>query len=170
MTYTLVFGFSSSRDYARAVRLASAVPGYAAEGAGHDIRHCVPVDASAARLLDELLALVSAWRSSTLLADGVAVGRPGALRTVLACQRQHARSGLGVLHCWGLPAVERGRVPCRLLERVLPWTLAGEYATRGSCRDCSLRTRVSCCWTPARPATPVRWYATRSPAAAGRAT
>jgi hypothetical protein len=30
--------------------------------------------------------LVSAWRSSVLLADGVAVGRPGALRTVLACE------------------------------------------------------------------------------------
>jgi hypothetical protein len=128
MTYSLVFGFSSSRDYARAVRIASAVPGYASEGAGHDILHYVPVEASTAPLLDELLALVSAWRTSRLLADGVAIGRPGALRTVLDCQRQRLRSGLGALHCWGLPAVERGRVPCRLLERALPWRLAGEYA------------------------------------------
>ena len=128
MTYTLVFGFSRSRDYARAVRLAGAVQGYASAGAGPDISHSVPVEGSAAPVLQELLVLVSAWRSSVLLADGVAVGRPGALRAVLACRRQGVRSGLGALHCWGLPALERGRVPCRLLERVLPWTLSGEYA------------------------------------------
>ena len=128
MTYSLVFGFSTSRDYARAARLAVSVPGYASEGAGRQVRHSVPVDGSAAPLLEELLVLVGTWRSTALLDDGVVIGRPGALRQVLACQRQRARSDLGELHCWGLPAVDRGRVPCRLLERALPWMLGGEYA------------------------------------------
>lgn len=128
MTYSLVFGFSTSRDYARAVRLAAALPDYANEGVGREVRHSVPVDGSAASLLEELLVLVGAWRSSVLLADGVAIGRPSSLRGVLTCQRTRERSGLGELHCWGLPAVDRGRVPCRLLERALPWMLSGEYA------------------------------------------
>ena len=131
MTYALVFGFSASRDYARAVRLAGSLPGYASEGADREIRHFVPVNGAALAQLEELLALVGGWRSSSLVADGSALGRPGALRAVVACQRARARSGLGELHCWGLPAVERGRVPCRLLERVLPWRLGGEYADSG---------------------------------------
>ena len=128
MSYSLVFGFSTSRDYARAVRLASALPSYRSAGADREIRHSVPVDGAAPAALEELLTLVGAWRSSVLLADEIPIGRPTALRAVVACQRSGARSGLGELHCWGLPAVVRGRVPCRLVERALPWMLDGEYA------------------------------------------
>lgn len=128
MTYCLVFGFSRSPDYARAVRLAASLPDYATEGAGRAVRHSVPVGGAGSPALEELLTLVGGWRSSSLLADGIPVARPAALRQVVACHRQRARSGLGELHCWGLPTLERGRVPCRLLERVLPWMLGGEYA------------------------------------------
>jgi len=128
MTIILTFGWSTSSEYARAVGLAESLPGYQCEGASRAVRHQVPILGAPLPVLEELLSLVRGWRSSVLLDDGEVIGRPGSLRRVVDCQRRRARSALESLHCWGLPAVARGRVPCRLVERVLPWALVGEYA------------------------------------------
>jgi hypothetical protein len=78
----------------------------------------------------ELVDLSGDWKNTRLLVDGVRAG-PGALHrllSVLACMRDRELSGLEELHCRGLPERHRGRVPCRLIERALPWHLADHYA------------------------------------------
>ena len=74
--------------------------------------------------------MVIGWRGVSLAADGVVLGdaRLWALRHVLGYHRERQRSGLEGLYCRGLPGPERGRVPCRLLERRLPWALSSDYA------------------------------------------
>ncbi len=128
--YALSFGSSSSPNYRRAVALAQTLPGYETDGSGREIRHLVPLTHTHVDRLDELLGLVIGWRGTSLAAGGVVVGSAQlwTLRQVLACHRDRQRSGLEGLYCWGLPGLERGRVPCRLLERLLPWDLTGDYA------------------------------------------
>ncbi len=127
--YELTFGFSTSPNYERAVRIASAVPGYRTKGGQRGVLHIVPVVPAQAEQLARLLAFVSNWRSFSLAVDGVDVGRRHvwALSRALSCYRDRRLGGLDELHCWGLPG-RRGRVPCRLVEGRLPWRLEGDYA------------------------------------------
>ncbi len=127
--YELTFGFSTSPNYARAVSIANTVPGYRTVGDQRAALHIVPVAAAHAAQLGLLLALASSWRSLSLTIDGVDVGRQriGALLRVLSCYRDLRLGGLEELHCWGLPG-RRARVPCRVIDGLLPWRLEGEYA------------------------------------------
>ena len=149
--YELTFGFSTSPNYARAVRIASAVPGYRTAGDQRSALHIVPVAPAHATRLGLLLALASGWRGFSLTIDGVDVGRQGiaALLRALNCYRDRCLGGLKELHCWGLPG-RRGRVPCRAVEGHLPWRLEGDYvdsALLGSWR----RSRARAWWRLARP-------------------
>jgi hypothetical protein len=80
--------------------------------------------------VSELVDLSRGWKSTRLLVDGVQAGPEALYRllSVLACMRERELSGLDELHCWGLPERHRGRVPCRLIERALPWHLTDHYA------------------------------------------
>ena len=50
------------------------------------------------------------------------------LLVMLSCFRRCQRSRLGLSYCWGLPERERGHVPCRLINDVLPWTAPDDYS------------------------------------------
>ena len=41
--------------------------------------------------------------------------------------RLRYRHRLGTAFCWGLPERGRGRVPCRLIDDVLPWPVPPDY-------------------------------------------
>jgi hypothetical protein len=128
--YALTFGLSPSPNYERVVAIARTVVGYRAEGGDRNLLHVVPVDSACVGQLEQLVALTGNWRSLSLTANGIDTGRRHiwALLRALRCYRGRCVGGLEELHCWGLPGARRGRLPCRLIDRRLPWLLEGEYA------------------------------------------
>lgn len=127
--YALEFGFSTSPSYRRAVDIAKRIPGYSEAGAGRMRTHSVPVSEQRLDEVGELVELVRGWRSARLCVDGVQAGPRALYRLVvmLTCFGERRLSGLDELYCQGLPAWPRRRVPCRLVDRVLPWRLEGDY-------------------------------------------
>jgi hypothetical protein len=127
--YTLRFGYSPSASYGEAVRLASALPGYVVEESGRHARHTVPIDTESLPGLGPLLNIVRGWRSTELLASDVPQGaaRLWALERVIACYQARELSGLEELHCRGFPGLGGRGVPCRLVDRSLPWAPGDEY-------------------------------------------
>lgn len=128
--HVLSFGFSRSPNYKRAIVVALRIPGYSEAGEGRHRIHMVPITHERVDDVTELVDLTRGWKSTRLLVDHVQAGS-GALHrllSVLACFRDRELSGLEQLHCWGLPEWPRGRVPCRLIERALPWHLEDHYA------------------------------------------
>ncbi len=128
--HVLSFGFSRSPNYERAITVARRILGYSEAGEGRHRIHAVPITHERFDDVTELVDLTRGWKSMRLLVDDVQAG-PGALHrllSVLACFRDRELSGLEELHCWGLPEWPRGRVPCRTIERALPWHLEDHYA------------------------------------------
>jgi hypothetical protein len=128
---TLTFERSSSPYYREAVRLARTVPGYRRSGDEERERHSVPL--AALPLAERLLRLVTGWRGSLVQVQGIALYGLETFRLLqmLGCYRRRERSRLGTLYCWGLPERGRGRLPCRLVGAVLPWTPPEEYGDPG---------------------------------------
>ena len=128
--HVLSFGFSRSPNYERAIAVALRIPGCSEAGEGRQRIHTVPITHERFDDVTELVDLTLGWKSTRLLVDGVQAG-PGALRrllSVVACLQDRELGGLEELHCWGLPEWPRGRVPCRLIDRALPWHLEDHYA------------------------------------------
>lgn len=130
LSCTLTFERTSSSYYREAVRLARAIPGYRREAEGERERQTVPLTIATLPLSERLLRLVAGWRGSVVEADGIALYGVEMLRLLgmFSCYRRHERSRLGLLYCWGLPDRGRGRVPCRLVNAVLPSTVLDDYA------------------------------------------
>ena len=128
--YVLRFGASPSHHYPAAVHLARRLPGYRTSGGDGPREHCVPVTRTHLPQIARLLALVEGWKHTRLTVGRTTldVQHTWTLVQVLACHRDRGHSGLGELYCWGLPGAPRGRLPCRRLDRVLPWPLPPEYA------------------------------------------
>jgi hypothetical protein len=136
--YALRFRYSSSPGYEEAVRIARTMPGCVVDETGRRATHTVPVQPESLTAVSQLLGIVRGWRSTELLADGVplSVARLWALERVVSCYRDRELSGLEELHCRGFPGPRGGTMPCRLIERSLPWVVPAEY------RDVALLPRL----------------------------
>ena len=122
------FGTSPSVHYARAVDLAQRLAGYHASGAGPHLVHSVALEASLAdegtwEQLQQLLRLVSGWRSASLklagrpLPYGLLLARLGPVR---ACYAQQLRHGAADAYCSGkrAPGDEASHFGCRFAQGV----------------------------------------------------
>ena len=129
LRWTLTFERTASPYYREAVRQARALPGYRHLSEEQREAHCVPLTVTILPLAERLLRLVAGWRGSVVEAEGLALDGVEMLQLLhtFRCYRRHERSALGTAFCWGLPERGRGRVPCRLIDDVLPWPVPPDY-------------------------------------------
>src|SRR6516225_8092656 len=109
---TITFGKSASPLYARALQLAQSLSGYQETGKGKELVHTVTVTVSLAHeatweKLDQLLRLVSAWRSASVHIAGQPVrgwALLARLAQVKACHARKLRHSAGAGYCCGKEA------------------------------------------------------------------
>jgi hypothetical protein len=128
MSFELSFGKSTSRQYDRAVRVAESMPGYHEEGEGKDAVHRVAVALSCAdeatwAKLNQLMPLVSGWRSTKITLGGQAVNYwavAAQVAQIKACHARKVQQGAGDYYCSGksAPLGEATHFGCRFCKGV----------------------------------------------------
>jgi ATP-dependent 26S proteasome regulatory subunit len=119
---------SSSPHYAHAVRLAQSIAGYRLTGQSKEVVHVVTVTVSLAheatwQKLQQLLRLVSSWRSALVMVAGQPVrfwAFTGRLAQVKACYARKVQHGAGAGYCSGKdsPGAEATHFGCRFCDGV----------------------------------------------------
>ncbi|MCA9829291.1 MAG: hypothetical protein KC495_02360 [Dehalococcoidia bacterium] len=116
---SITFRRSRSPRFQEAIAVARSLPSF------KDREECYSVDVTASQLVqaERLLDIVGSWRATTVEADGQYLTEVESLklRRVLRCYRRKLRLRLGDAYCWGLPELRVGRVPCRVVDAVMPW-------------------------------------------------
>ncbi len=127
MGYVLLVGWSSSVRYDHARALAEVVPGTTIAGEGNAAIIRVPLhDCRPAPLL-RLVSLVKDWNGTALSLDDTLLPHLSLwhLASTAECAAGAALGGAGGLHCWGLVEGHPRSVPCRFLDRILPYRADG---------------------------------------------
>ena len=133
---TLVFGYSTSGNYQRAVEICSKNPSYESTGDGRAIQHKVTLPITEAELLGNLYDLVGSWKSSFMQIDGVSATKKDLVYGGVGCFRDRQKAYDSEMYCYGSAAYERNIWGCKRLNMPLyewggGWLELGAFDSKG---------------------------------------
>ncbi|QTL99878.1 zinc-ribbon domain-containing protein [Iocasia frigidifontis] len=97
---TIKFRYSSSRNYKRAIDIASNFDSYSTEGKDKDIEHSVTIPLTEINYIFNLMDLISNWKTAEFYLDGKAVSKSDIYRP-LNCYKEKVESYDQQRYCFG---------------------------------------------------------------------
>ena len=133
---TLVFGYSTSGNYQRAIEMCSKNPSYELTGEGKGIQHKISLPITEAELLGNLYDLVGSWKSSFMQIDGVSATKKDLVYGGVGCFRERQKAYDPEMYCYGSAAYDRNIWGCKRLNMPLyewggGWLECGAFDKQG---------------------------------------
>jgi len=109
------FGWSSSASYAKAVAICERLPSYELSGEEKQVLHTVTLPISEVELLVNLHDLVSSWKSSRMLVNGVQESKSALTQKGMGCYRKRLKAYNKEQYCFGEKPYEINIWGCKRL-------------------------------------------------------
>ncbi|MCH9648863.1 MAG: zinc-ribbon domain-containing protein [Deltaproteobacteria bacterium] len=122
-TFEFKFGYSTSANYKKAVKLCTPNPSYRQEGEGRDVQHSISLEVTELELIWKLRRLVRSWKSASILVNGRPSSGNELASPALGCYSRYRKVPDKQQYCFGDSDLNANIWGCRQLGmRVFAWS------------------------------------------------
>lgn len=132
----VVFGYSSSVNYEKAINIVKNIPSYQEIGDGKEKTHIIKVPTTEVELLLNIYDLVGSWKSSKMTVDGKTITKKNLVYGAMGCYKNWIEVQDKIKYCYGSRDWERNIWGCQKIGLPLylyggGWLSYGKFDNKG---------------------------------------